>query len=182
MRESWICYVISLAGNGVPLGCRVLCGGSKIAGTRFTSPGTFRESNPNGSSPNAKTRTKICQLCPRSKLLTICPAGHGGHRKRPEGRKDSTQATPAVFSMRRKPKRDNDVGYLLAPLRESIFRFIHSLHVTSALAHALASAQSSSRPTRCSKPFSFPVLDSVSAQAKLKFFDIKILPASDCSP
>lgn len=26
--------------------------------------------------PHPKNRTKICQLCPRSKLSTMCPAGH----------------------------------------------------------------------------------------------------------
>src|SRR6266852_3604731 len=37
--------------------------------------------------PIPKTRTKICQLCPRSKLSTICPAGQRDEGKPRKGRK-----------------------------------------------------------------------------------------------
>src|SRR5438876_5756688 len=47
--------------------------------------------------PIPKTRTKICQLCPRSKLSTICPAGQVGTDSAPKGRKNTMSALSAAL-------------------------------------------------------------------------------------
>src|SRR5690349_8295721 len=47
--------------------------------------------------PIPKIRTKICQLCPRSKLSTLCPAGHTvGKARASEGRKKSLVTDPSA--------------------------------------------------------------------------------------